>query len=461
MAQNVYTVNDDGGMAMSAPSGYYNWNVYDGPTNYLRRIVSGTALDGELPILPSPAPNASYVLSYPAPSLQCTAMPVSVLQAWAPVMNCDPTLPFDGSANNFSACDTNPNDDYYWPYLAWTPASGGIVPFANGSLLIAEDLPLSSVLADGGSPYLGSYNSSAANLFIAPMHVSANMTNIEAFPLNCSLYNASYAVNFTFQQGVQTISVLEVNLTNPIAPLLITPQRLHGQNASGNVGINMNYQAIMDSLGRLLIGDIGRTGDVYQTQILQTELAFTREMYPIFTGGLDPASINSTTSKWYQRPLAEAVEDLFQNMTLSLFSRNDFLRVSDAVTTNVTTTTLQNVYAYNWERLWLAYGLALGFTVIVVTLGCGSLVIAGTSYSNKLSTTLRITGGDKVDVDVKDVDRSGNDPLPEYLSEAKLSCKEMAFERSELENAPQTAYKSGATDHLVTIRSSYSRDEDS
>ncbi|KAK5708462.1 hypothetical protein LTR97_001003 [Elasticomyces elasticus] len=185
----------------------------------------------------------------------------------------------------------------------------------------------------------------------------------------------------------------------------------------------MNYHVTMDILGRLLIGDISREGTVYQIQILQTELAFTTEVYPIFTGGLDPDSTNSTGSKWYQRPLAEVVEDLFQNMTLSLSSRNDFLHTSDSSLTTVNTTTLRNVYTYNWQRLWLAYGLALAATMIVVAVGCGSLVTAGTSFSNKFSTALRVTRGDRIDVVVKDNDRLGSDPLPEYMSEAKLLCK--------------------------------------
>lgn len=94
MGENIAYWNDDN-------EDSYNSNTYYGTTNYLARAVTGTALDGQLPKLPSPAINASYILSYPAPSLQCEKMPTSVLSSWAPAMGCDPTLQFDNSAKNF------------------------------------------------------------------------------------------------------------------------------------------------------------------------------------------------------------------------------------------------------------------------------------------------------------------------------------------------------------------------
>ncbi|KAK4505496.1 hypothetical protein PRZ48_003459 [Zasmidium cellare] len=431
MAENILQENDDGGMAMSIPSGTDVWHAYHGPANDLARVVTSAALDGELPKLPSPAVNASYVLSFPAPSVRCEEMPVSVLSNWAPVMGCDPGLPFEGSANNFTACYDNELGDYWWPYLAWAPSTDSIVPFPNGSLSSGNssdsppspgDLPLSSITGFGRSGYLGSYNSSAANLFLTAAQTSEPETgsgDLTWFPLNCSLYNSSYTVNFTFQEDTQTVSVLDVEIASPIAPLFSTSIRVDAGYVPEKSNVTMNYQALMDTLGRLLIGDITPDGTVYQTQILRTELAFTKELWPVYNSSGFNIS-EATASQWYQKPLAAAVEDLFQNMTLSLFGRSEYLSVYNDQHTNVTLTSLRNVYTYNWQRLWLAYGLALGFALVVVIIGCGSLASARASYSNKLSTILRVTGGDRLDVHVKELDRAGQDPLPEYMGKAKL-----------------------------------------
>lgn len=284
-------------------------------------------------------------------------------------------------------------------------------------------------------------------------------------PLNCSLYNSTYRVNFTFQEGTQTVAILDVNITNPIRPLWNTELRTGGQHVSQADVANMNYQALMDSLGRRLVGDISRDGEVYQTQILRTELAFTKEMYPVYnlTGYV---SADSNASQWYGKPLATAIENLFQNMTLSLFSRSEFLKVPDDSTpTNVTITTLRNVYTYDWQRLWLSYGLALAFALIIVIIGCSSLAITKASYSNKLSTILRTTGGDRVGVDVKELDRAGRDPLPEYLGKAHLllcrSAKEVPGESHSEESVrviPRKPLVASATSAMISPRESLGED---
>lgn len=422
--------------------GNKSWYAYKGPTYNLLQTVTAAALDGELPNFPSPAINASYQLSYSAPSVRCEQMPESILSKWAPVMGCDLISSYYPihTSSGLVPCmiEGYLERGNWWPYLSWTPGEHELVPFSNGSLKKAENLPFTTGLDGDASPYLGFYNgTSAASLFLA----AAKQVGAEDpiwFALNCSLYNSTYTTNFTFQEGIQTISVLDVNTTNPISVLLKTPTVSQNESVSQEAAINTeyaintNYQAMMDSLGQLLVGDISygfaddttrsnvTVGTEYGTRILQTNLAFTKEMFPIYNVSA-AYSMEAKASQWYQKPLAKAVEDLFQNITLSVFSRNGFLRDMDSPT-NVTTTALRNIYEYNWQRLWLAYGLALGFAFIVLMIGSSSLAISGVSYSHKVSTILRVTGGDRVDVDIKETDRAGNDPLPEYLSKAELLC---------------------------------------
>ncbi|KAF2170478.1 hypothetical protein M409DRAFT_51517 [Zasmidium cellare ATCC 36951] len=428
---DTYLQQSDGDMANGPPRGYYVWNTYHGPTNNLARTVSSTACSGELPKLPSPATNASYVLSYIAPSLRCEAIPDFILSGFVLSMGCDPSLAFE-SAELSDSCYMYERQSV-WNYLSWAPNSTAKVPFDNGSFS-GGSLPIND-----GSPssFLGNYESSPANLFVA---VPGNLS--EGWKvLNCSLFNATYNVNFTFQEDAQMVKVLDVNITNPILPLFSNDRRRSNVNISQTDFIRFNAQSLMDSLGCLMVGSVATADSTFSSEhatdgSMGVADAFTTEMYPIYTSSCDAQTTGycsgsqsvtssteaSPTSKWYQRPLADAMEDLFQNMTLSLFSRSEFLGVADEASTNVTITTVRNVYAYNRQRLWLAYGLAVGFCFVVLCVGCFVVLRAGATYSNKLSTVLRVTGGDRVDVDIDPNDRGGADLLPAHLEKAKLLC---------------------------------------
>lgn len=87
---------------------------------------------------------------------------------------------------------------------------------------------------------------------------------------------------------------------------------------------------------------------------------------------------------------------------------------------NVSLETYHNVYHYDQVTLWIAYGLAILFTLLAAVAGMAALIINGASYSDNFSTIVRISRTAELSVEVMDYDGSGHDPLPTYLKHARI-----------------------------------------
>ena len=71
-------------------------------------------------------------------------------------------------------------------------------------------------------------------------------------------------------------------------------------------------------------------------------------------------------------------------------------------------------------KLWLAYGVAIFFTVIAVCIGLAAMLVNGSSYSNSFSTIVRAARGAEITVTIQEDDLDGKDVLPQYLKEAEI-----------------------------------------
>lgn len=88
--------------------------------------------------------------------------------------------------------------------------------------------------------------------------------------------------------------------------------------------------------------------------------------------------------------------------------------------TKVTYNTYHNVYAYSPTKLWIAYGVAILFAVISSLMGLFAIAANGASYSHSFSSIFRFARGATMSVELKHSDTFGRDPLPNYLSRAKI-----------------------------------------
>ena len=90
---------------------------------------------------------------------------------------------------------------------------------------------------------------------------------------------------------------------------------------------------------------------------------------------------------------------------------------------NVTFDEYRNVYIYDAVALWVAYGLAISFTALVVLVGGTAMTLNGIAYDNHFSTVLRTS---RIQISpIKDkaqyaVDDDGGRPLPKQLREALI-----------------------------------------
>lgn len=216
----------------------------------------------------------------------------------------------------------------------------------------------------------------------------------------------------------------------------------------------MSYAAIQQGVMSFLLGAVNRnTGSRgiavvpmsknttirYSTQILSTVLANTNEMAALKLGQETAQSITNMTSgvafdqatsllpTWTsdaRRPLIQVMEELYFNITMSMAS-------SPALTYNassplapgqvdVTFDLFGNVYSYESDKLWLAYGVAIGITVMNVMIGLWTVARTGASFTDKFSTIIRAAKNSNIEVDMFEERLAGRDPLPKTMAKAEI-----------------------------------------
>lgn len=320
--------------------------VYGGPRFTLNRIATGTATGGSLFNFPAPAPNSSYTLRFAAPALQCQNVSNDLRAEFtaniSAIQGCDITARIQSSPN---ACGISTL------YLAWAP---------NGTNAVAySGVNSTDIDAPWQANTIGQVGNGPASLFIASQ---STMDNSQPWSyVNCSLYNSTYEMAVNFTNGLQTVNVSIVDHINPVQYFFnlddLNPTLPNGTDPFNDQPAvvystleQFGYQAIMDMTGRLLTGQISgilRSGagafnlSTQSTSVMLTSLSSTPELSPIFSIaeicsdgsqkcsgiGVDPNENNTLniTTNTGGLPLTSAVEQLFQNITLSLYSNDIFL----------------------------------------------------------------------------------------------------------------------------------------
>ncbi|KAI1334325.1 hypothetical protein F5Y15DRAFT_429510 [Xylariaceae sp. FL0016] len=384
--------------------------IYGGPSPPLSRLVMATAMRGELPNFSPPTENSSYRLDFNGPRVQCKPAPTDILKS------------FDSADCQFLVQN---NSECRYSYLAWPPTKSDIVPY-NVSDMIDNSLPLHPFTKGSSDSYLGAYDYGPATLFIA---ADARVYEGTWTVLNCSLRNSTCTFEFDFQSISQRISLLQTRDNNEVGVDWLDDSESDFENPDSIYNSRINYQALMECLGRLLAGSVYDNfglETLFQTGIaLQSDLAYTKEPFPIYNFTLvsreayNITVLDALKSPNFNRPLADVVEEMFMNMTLALFSKDAFLRY-DVEPTNVTVHSMLNIYVYSSRYLLLAYGLAIAFSMIVVVYASVGLWHSQASYSNKFSTIVRTTCRLDVCSHLEEEDRTGTNPLPQRLKDRMI-----------------------------------------
>ncbi len=275
---------------------------FAGASNDLVQLVLGSATTQSiLPISP-PLPNSTYSIEINAPALSCQ-------EAFA-----NDSVAIDAAYYNYTAGSGGAGITYF----AWAPAGNTCT---NGSMATPSDFT-SSTLPTTIDACFG--DSKKLNIFIPVYHVEPTGASswLKSIILNCSLWDASYTVDFDFRNRAQHVDVRRRELSNGVAglddygPLLSSTSQDNRTLAS----TLLSYVSIMDAFGRLMVGAITTyhygTMSPQFTLILSTGLASLLPNESLSTDALYTVT-NAT--------FARAVENLFENVTLSLLSSNEFI----------------------------------------------------------------------------------------------------------------------------------------
>jgi len=427
----------------------------------VNKVVVATAAEGAVLPIAYPSSNSSWALEFAGPSLKCSSVQGEELDAI--IQNINDTVQVDDCTTSYG-------------YISWTPGfdDDGSEPFVqtgNGTYsLRSETLGAGNFSSTSINDIATIYIASLPNMVdeVTSSGCSGSINNI-SFQLQnisvvqCALFNSSYHATFEFVDGTQSINITQDETYNAVAPI-------NGLESSAGIPFpvfsadgpikmgeynltavqTLSYQSVMDALGQILVGSIYNDHDTSDgalvntgTSTMSTILSNTAELqflsdYPRPSPGqivtLQQAVAQNATLYFpglsavdtnpYNLSLANTLEDLFQNITISLMSSALLQPNASSIyappLTNVTLPSYRNIYVYSSHKLWLAYGAAILFALIGVLIGLLALLSNGISYSSSFSTILRASRHANITAIISPTDADGRDPLPVHLAKANV-----------------------------------------
>jgi hypothetical protein len=179
----------------------------------------------------------------------------------------------------------------------------------------------------------------------------------------------------------------------------------------------MSYLSITEAYGKILTGSISTdftNSHLIQSTLVQSTLVADRLALAV------PRSDNATVRAPF--------EELFQNITLSLFSSDQYLlntsdptQAAKAPTPIIIATLPVNKYSYNAFSLLTAYGVALLGEIICLTIGFYALRMNRKAYTNDFSTIMRATRRSELDALVLGREANGANLPAQHMLYAFIS----------------------------------------
>ncbi|KAF2216256.1 hypothetical protein CERZMDRAFT_81396 [Cercospora zeae-maydis SCOH1-5] len=184
-------------------------------------------------------------------------------------------------------------------------------------------------------------------------------------------------------------------------------------------------------------GQIGSMS--FETRAFTTALSESRELGQLAHPPPTASNITNTTSglafeqaasllpnvtQHVARPLKTVIEEMFLNITLSMASNKDQQYKPDSPlappSVRITEVLYGNVYSYSVDKLWLAYGIAIGISLLNLLVGFSSLLRTRASFTDNFSTMVRIARNADIETDMYEERLPGKDPLPKHMAHAEL-----------------------------------------
>ena len=345
---------------------------YNGPSRAVTNIVQAVAAGGAILPLRNPGLNSSYTLEFPGPSLRCANIPAD-LRAVMQANIARATQPVSNDCTPYGFLGWTPAQNLNYSGLLPQPLPFTVTSDGNYSLNAytltnrAGSSPASLFIAAiPGMVHMATLATHQIASACVDLTENSTLTRNRPFVnstfLQCDLLNSTYTADFKFVNGEQDVSIR----TTPIDGNIITtayaiygsslypkaganasdsscsPFNLNDQTCAFNSSLvsTLAYQTVFESFNALLVGSvIGGESPTFETRVQDTslidspELAFLSE--PVTPDGFGLVSLqqavlasNGTSyngiydnkSTVTNKPLAAAMEELFQNITISLMT---------------------------------------------------------------------------------------------------------------------------------------------
>jgi hypothetical protein len=263
-----------------------------GPLSQVMAITVAAAVQQEiLPITP-PHSNASYQLKFVAPALQCAEPPQSNISAFRQALN----IAKNSTMFGFS-------DTYDIVYNAWAPNDLYHPDLSNPNWNNATS---ESVYID--STY-GRYAGGTTFVYVGQTDTA------DFVLLQCTLYNATYDVQFSFSGTNQDIRISNLTYLNAAPVTLESKDTGRTWEGKGDTLTTPTYAAIMWAFNQLLVGI---SLAIPSMQITPKYIGTLVQITALgrYVDGTDVLELKA---------VKETVEQIFHNITLSFLSLDDFL----------------------------------------------------------------------------------------------------------------------------------------
>src|SRR5277367_1146473 len=291
-----------------------------GPRTIISRLSTATATQGQiLPISP-PFPNSTYTLEFYGPAVQCGEANSSVATIIKSLRN-EAVASFRGNIVE--------NSDYYFAFVP-DLSNVGNSSAPNGGVTAVSQVRLQQPQNASNQLWM---------VFSRYILDTTGQRTTEDRCLLCQLYNATYNINLTFEEGSQTIQDQGTRILN----LVDYPEA--NAPVSSDLMVQHAYSAFMWALTDLLVGSMGifseetsKSSNVptyfgeITTQIEHTSLLGSSDLDAFFDSNHALYSNNSVVSDQRLQDIALAknrtldilIEELAYNTTLS-FMNSDLL----------------------------------------------------------------------------------------------------------------------------------------
>lgn len=401
----------------------------------IQRLASATASQGEILPIPPPFPNSTYALEFNGPSVTCSEANSTVATIIRNIRVADMLASSKGTLVEKS--------NYYYAFVPDLISNAGNTSAPNNGVLVVEQ-PRPTNPQNASNQIWMAYSR-----YNGQLDSSGNRTTEDHY-LVCQLYNTTFNLLLSFEEGSQNITIQNSQDLNAVA----YPD--YNATPSDELFQQHSYSAVFLALSELLVGSMGffvqdsmplenfteiNTELEYISLLGSSDLdAFFDSNHPGNTTIKDQRAQDIALAK--NRTLDVLVPELMFNITATLMSSN---LLSPPVNMSVTRTDSVNIYAYHLKNLIFSYGLAIGLTLFANLLGAFAYWDNGVSHNKSFSAILAATRHRSL-TDLFHYEIVGRLPLSDAVKNAFVKFGDIGARRGSLGGKAALGFKTALDD---------------